>query len=105
MSLSLRNIVMAMSMLLALVMNMARFRKCRRNMISDDNWLDQQDRVAAEADDLPYSLDFGLILTLDSFMSESDRVERIKSTFPSVKVSDMEGLASFKPLPNMVFRC
>ncbi|ALC92537.1 5'-methylthioadenosine nucleosidase [Bacillus sp. FJAT-18017] len=59
----------------------------------DDNWLDVVRQAAAEADDLPYSLDFGLILTLDSFMSESDRVEWIKSTFPSVKVSDMEGLA------------
>ncbi|SDN51964.1 5'-methylthioadenosine/S-adenosylhomocysteine nucleosidase [Bacillus sp. OK048] len=59
----------------------------------DDNWLEVARQAAAEADDLPYSLDFGLILTLDSFMSESDRVEWVKSTFPSVKVSDMEGLA------------
>jgi adenosylhomocysteine nucleosidase len=59
----------------------------------DDNWLDVARQAAVKANDLPYSLDFGLILTLDSFMSESDRVEWIKSTFPSVKVSDMEGLA------------
>ncbi|GGH11510.1 5'-methylthioadenosine/adenosylhomocysteine nucleosidase [Paenibacillus segetis] len=54
-------------------------------------WLDMA-RQTATAADLPYFLDFGLVLTLDSFMSESERVEGIKSTFPSVKVSDMEGL-------------
>lgn len=53
--------------------------------------LDQARRVAAAAE-LQYSLDFGLVLTLDSFMSEPERVEGIKSTFPAAKVSDMEGL-------------
>ncbi|MBE9914131.1 5'-methylthioadenosine/adenosylhomocysteine nucleosidase [Paenibacillus donghaensis] len=59
----------------------------------DEEWVDVARQAAAVADKLPYSLDFGLVLTLDSFMSESERVEWIKSTFPSVKVSDMEGLA------------
>jgi adenosylhomocysteine nucleosidase len=59
----------------------------------DEEWVDLARQAAAVADKLPYSLDFGLVLTLDSFMSESERVEWIKSTFPSVKVSDMEGLA------------
>jgi len=57
----------------------------------DAVWLDRTKGVAAAAE-LPYSLDFGLVLTLDSFMSEAERVEGIKSTFPAVKVSDMEGL-------------
>ncbi|AZS13868.1 5'-methylthioadenosine/adenosylhomocysteine nucleosidase [Paenibacillus lutimineralis] len=57
----------------------------------DAVWLDRAKGVAAAAE-LPYSLDFGLVLTLDSFMSEAERVEGIKSTFPAVKVSDMEGL-------------
>lgn len=57
----------------------------------DTAWLDIA-RQAAKAADLPYFLDYGLVLTLDSFMSEPNRVEAIKSTFPSVKVSDMEGL-------------
>lgn len=43
-------------------------------------WLDMA-RQAATATDLPYFLDFGLVLTLDSFMSESERVEGIKSTW------------------------
>ncbi|MFU1798119.1 5'-methylthioadenosine/adenosylhomocysteine nucleosidase [Paenibacillus azoreducens] len=59
----------------------------------DEEWVDVARQAAAVANKLPYSLDFGLVLTLDSFMSESERVEWIKSTFPSVKVSDMEGLA------------
>lgn len=58
----------------------------------DAAWLNVA-RRAASAADLPYSLDFGLVLTLDSFMSESERVKGVKSTFPLVKVSDMEGLA------------
>lgn len=58
----------------------------------DAAWLNVARRAAAAAD-LPYSLDFGLVLTLDSFMSESERVEGVKSIFPLVKVSDMEGLA------------
>ena len=57
----------------------------------DSAWLDRAQGVAAAAE-LPYLLDFGLVLTLDSFMSEAERVEGIKSTFPAVKVSDMEGL-------------
>ena len=58
----------------------------------NSDWVDVA-RQAAAAADLPYGLDFGLVLTLDSFMSESERVEWIKSAFPTVKVSDMEGLA------------
>ncbi|MFD0618411.1 5'-methylthioadenosine/adenosylhomocysteine nucleosidase [Paenibacillus sp. GCM10027629] len=58
----------------------------------NSDWVDVARQAAAEAE-LPYALDFGLVLTLDSFMSESERVEWIKSTFPTVKVSDMEGLA------------
>jgi len=57
----------------------------------DAAWLEQAKGVATTSE-LPYSLDFGLVLTLDSFMSEAERVEGIKSTFPAVKVSDMEGL-------------
>ncbi|WP_152393141.1 5'-methylthioadenosine/adenosylhomocysteine nucleosidase [Paenibacillus guangzhouensis] len=59
----------------------------------NDAWLDVARQTAASAEELPYALDFGLVLTLDSFMSESDRVDWIKSIFPAVKVSDMEGLA------------
>ncbi|EPY09166.1 5'-methylthioadenosine/S-adenosylhomocysteine nucleosidase [Paenibacillus alvei TS-15] len=59
---------------------------------ADAEWLKVARQTAASAE-LPYALDFGLVLTLDSFMSESERVEGIKSTFPLVKVSDMEVLA------------
>ena len=72
----------------------------------DDNWLDVgQGEAAAEADDLPYSLDFGLILTLDSFMSESDGVERLNRLFLPLRYQIWRDLPSFKLLPNMVFRC
>ncbi|TVY04246.1 5'-methylthioadenosine/adenosylhomocysteine nucleosidase [Cohnella terricola] len=40
-----------------------------------------------------YAVDHGLVLTLDSFMSSQRRVEQTLHDFPTVKVSDMEGLA------------
>lgn len=43
--------------------------------------------------EINYAVDFGLALTLDSFMSDDEKVADIYRNFPATKVSDMEGLA------------
>ena len=60
----------------------------------DAAWLERLRVIAQEEQgNLPYRLDFGLALTLDSFMSEGERVQGILEKLPDTKVSDMEGLA------------
>ncbi|OWR29962.1 5'-methylthioadenosine/S-adenosylhomocysteine nucleosidase [Saccharibacillus sp. O23] len=60
----------------------------------DEAWLGRLRGIAREqAHALPYRIDFGLALTLDSFMSDGDRVQGILAQQPETKVSDMEGLA------------
>lgn len=60
----------------------------------DETWLRRvREIVRDQADTLPYRIDFGLALTLDSFMSDGERVQGILDQQPDTKVSDMEGLA------------
>ncbi|OWA33396.1 5'-methylthioadenosine nucleosidase [Saccharibacillus sp. O16] len=60
----------------------------------DDSWLKRLRTIAQEQSaSLPYHLRFGLALTLDSFMSDGDRVREILKQQPETQVSDMEGLA------------
>lgn len=60
----------------------------------DANWLDQVKAIYEQArHDISHKVDFGLALTLDSFMSDDEKVADIYTHFPSTKVSDMEGLA------------
>lgn len=60
----------------------------------DETWLRRvREIVRDRADSLPYRIEFGLALTLDSFMSDGDRVQGILDQQPDTKVSDMEGLA------------
>lgn len=62
------------------------------NYLVEKKWLDAAYN-AAKSVSVPYSVDFGLILTLDSFMSNRERVFQVYRDFPETKVSDMEGLA------------
>lgn len=57
-------------------------------------WLDQVKAVYEQSSHrINYTVDFGLALTLDSFMSDDEKVADIYHNFPAIKVSDMEGLA------------